>query len=209
MTHSTLDLRVVFREFRDVVFEDVGLQHDWRCGDFTPKVDMGEGFWKQYVETPHPETPHLWTPKLCNFWTCPSWAKPQCRARCVLLPYVSVWVECWSSVSNIGLICLKGTRGSQGMGVLSDSWFDAALLSVRHMFEPSCLTDDQTPFLGTPLVPLTICSRGFVCHGARAALRIEGQRDSGRDWRIQDQWSQQRSTTFKRANATVIISSQK
>ena len=39
------------REFRDVVFEDVGFEHNsWltlthtRCGDFTPKADMGKGF---------------------------------------------------------------------------------------------------------------------------------------------------------------------
>ena len=38
------------REFRDVVFEDVGFETDtlltlknYKCGDFTPKADMGEG----------------------------------------------------------------------------------------------------------------------------------------------------------------------
>ena len=43
--------QVACREFRGVVFEDVGLEHDsvltlniGRCGDFTAKADMGEGF---------------------------------------------------------------------------------------------------------------------------------------------------------------------
>ena len=29
-------------------------------------------------------------------------------------------------------------RGSQGVGVVSNSWFDRALLSVLYMFKPSC-----------------------------------------------------------------------
>ena len=29
-------------------------------------------------------------------------------------------------------------RGSQGMGVVSNSWFDRALLSVLYMSEPLC-----------------------------------------------------------------------
>ena len=40
-----------FREFRDAVFEDVGFENhslstlnNGRCGAFTPKADMGEGF---------------------------------------------------------------------------------------------------------------------------------------------------------------------
>ena len=28
-------------------------------------------------------------------------------------------------------------RGSQGMGVVSDNWFDSVLLSIPYMFEPS------------------------------------------------------------------------
>ena len=46
-------------EFRDVVFEDVGFEHhslltlsNWRCGDFTPKADMGEGFKASFFK-PH------------------------------------------------------------------------------------------------------------------------------------------------------------
>ena len=62
------------REFRDVVFEDVGFEsnslstlNDRRCGDFTPKADMGEGFnhvslnsyYSELLLTTitHPETP--------------------------------------------------------------------------------------------------------------------------------------------------------
>ena len=40
------------------------------------------------------------------------------------------------------------------MGVVSNHWFDRVLLSVLYMLKPSCLTDDQTPFLGTPSLPL-------------------------------------------------------
>ena len=29
-------------------------------------------------------------------------------------------------------------RGSQGMGVVGNSWFDRALLSIAYMFRPSC-----------------------------------------------------------------------
>ena len=29
-------------------------------------------------------------------------------------------------------------RGSQGMGVVSNSCFDSVLLSIRYMFKPSC-----------------------------------------------------------------------
>ena len=43
-------IKCSLREFRDVVFKDVGLEHDslltlnnWRCGEFTSKADMGEG----------------------------------------------------------------------------------------------------------------------------------------------------------------------
>ena len=45
-------------------------------------------------------------------------------------------------------------RGSQGMGVVGKNWFDSVLLSILYVFKPSLLTDVQTPFLGTPLVPL-------------------------------------------------------
>ena len=52
-------------EFKDVVSEDVGFEHDMlltinnlRCGIFTSEADIGEGLKLQYVETPHPETPH-------------------------------------------------------------------------------------------------------------------------------------------------------
>ena len=48
-----------YREFRDVVFQDMGFENNslstlknWRCGDFTPKADMGEGF-KTSMLKPH------------------------------------------------------------------------------------------------------------------------------------------------------------
>ena len=35
--------------------------------------------------------------------------------------------------------CMKREqRGSQGMGVVSNNWFDRAVLSIIHMFQPSC-----------------------------------------------------------------------
>ena len=47
-------------------------------------------------------------------------------------------------------------RGSQGMGVVSNSWCDCALLlSLLHV-RTLMLTIVQTPFLGTPLVPLKL-----------------------------------------------------
>ena len=39
------------------------------------------------------------------------------------------------------------------MGVVSNNWFDRALLSIRCL-QTLMLTDVQTPFLGTPSVPL-------------------------------------------------------
>ena len=35
-------------------------------------------------------------------------------------------------------ISLEGTKGSQGMGVVSSNWFDHILLSIIFMFKPSC-----------------------------------------------------------------------
>ena len=32
----------------------------------------------------------------------------------------------------------RGLRGSQGMGVVSNNWFDGVLLSTLHVFKPSC-----------------------------------------------------------------------
>ena len=58
--------------FRDLVFEDVGFQADslltlkkQRCGDFTPRAYMGEGFYTS-MSKPHilkhhiPEHPRWW-----------------------------------------------------------------------------------------------------------------------------------------------------
>ena len=50
--------------------------------------------------------------------------------------------------------CLEGTKGSQGMGVVSSNWFDRVLLSILCMFRSSCWPMFKPPVLGTPLVPL-------------------------------------------------------
>ena len=46
----------VYTYIGDVAFEDAGFENDslltlknWRCGDFTPKADMGEVVFKQLV----------------------------------------------------------------------------------------------------------------------------------------------------------------
>ena len=39
-------------------------------------------------------------------------------------------------------------RGSQGLGVVGNNWFDCGLPSLVYTFKPSCLTDAQAPFLG-------------------------------------------------------------
>ena len=44
----------------------------------------------------------------------------------------------------------KELRGSQAMGVVSNSWFDRALLSVLCMFRPSCCPMFKPPSLGAP-----------------------------------------------------------
>ena len=36
------------------------------------------------------------------------------------------------------LLDLEGTKGSQGMWVVSNVWFDRVLLSISYMFKPSC-----------------------------------------------------------------------
>ena len=45
-------------------------------------------------------------------------------------------------------------RGSQGMGVVSNNCFDRVLLSILHIFKPSCRPVFEPPILGTPSVPL-------------------------------------------------------
>ena len=42
------------------------------------------------------------------------------------------------------------------MGVVSSNWCDCIVLSILCMLKPSCLTDEQTPLLGTPLVPCRV-----------------------------------------------------
>ena len=58
-------------------------------------------------------------------------------------------------IGNIPRKYLCELRASRGAGVASSHWFDRVLLSVVHTFKPSLLTDVQTSFHGTPLVPLT------------------------------------------------------
>ena len=41
-------------------------------------------------------------------------------------------------------------RGPQGLGVVSNSWFDRVCLSMLYMFEPSCRPMFQLPSLGGP-----------------------------------------------------------
>ena len=41
------------------------------------------------------------------------------------------------------------------MGVISNNWFDCALLSILYMFKPSCWPMLKPPSLGPPVVPLT------------------------------------------------------
>ena len=41
-------------------------------------------------------------------------------------------------------------RGSQGMGVVSNSWFDYVLLSILYMFKPSFRPMFKPPSLGPP-----------------------------------------------------------
>ena len=49
---------------------------------------------------------------------------------------------------------LEGTKGSQGLGVVSNNGSDRLLLSILYRVRALMLTDVQTPFLGTPLLPL-------------------------------------------------------
>ena len=45
---------------------------------------------------------------------------------------------------------LEGTKWSQGMGVVSNNWFDCGLLSILYIFKPSC-----RPIFKPPVV--TVC----------------------------------------------------
>ena len=51
-------------------------------------------------------------------------------------------------------LCLEGTKGSQGMGVVSNSCLDRVLLSILYIFKPSCSPMLKPPSLGPPLVHL-------------------------------------------------------
>ena len=47
-------------------------------------------------------------------------------------------------------IIWRELRGSQGMGVVSNSWFVRVLLSSLHMLKPSCRPMFKPPSLGPP-----------------------------------------------------------
>ena len=48
------------------------------------------------------------------------------------------------------LIFQRELRGSRGMGVVSNNWFDRVLLSILCIFEPSCWPMFQPPSWGPP-----------------------------------------------------------
>ena len=50
-------------------------------------------------------------------------------------------------------------RGSQGMGVVSYSWFDRVLLPILYMFKPSCWPVLKPPSLRPPKFPLDLMFR--------------------------------------------------
>ena len=47
-------------------------------------------------------------------------------------------------------IFLERTKGAQGMGIVSNNWFDRDLLSVLCMFKPWCRLMFKPPSLGPP-----------------------------------------------------------
>ena len=77
---------------------------------------------------------HLAVP--CLAW----WPGPASHMRGSEWEHVSVWRE---------------QRGSQGMGAVSDSWFDGVLLSILYIFKASCWPMFKPPSLDPPLFPLT------------------------------------------------------
>ena len=58
------------------------------------------------------------------------------------------------------------------MGVVNSSWFDRVLFSVLYMIQNIILTDVQTPFLGTPLVPLKTATTAATDASAAAAAAL-------------------------------------
>ena len=68
------------------------------------------------------------------------------------------------------------------MGVVSNNWFDRVLLSISSHVQTLMLIGVQTPFLGTPLVPLTFRTTAF---GSWSGGRREGGAEAvGWTWRI-------------------------
>ena len=66
----------------------------------------------------------------------------------------------WNVFTNRARMFWREPRGSQGMGVVSSSWFDRLfcllIIVVWLHVQTLMLTDVQTPFLGTPVVPLKL-----------------------------------------------------
>ena len=79
-------------------------------------------------------------------------------------------------------------RGSQGMGVVNNDWCDSVLLNSLHV-QTLMLTDFQTPFLGTPLVPLK-----RECNRQTDAGVCEQKQSSGKEHTLGCQPSGQESS---------------
>ena len=54
------------------------------------------------------------------------------------------------SASRVREVVLEELRGFQGMGVISDRWFDCVLPSFIYMLKPSCRPMFKPPSLGPP-----------------------------------------------------------
>ena len=74
-----------------------------------------------------------------------------CMCVCV---YVCMYACMYVCMCDCCCHCPRGNWwGSQGMGVVSNSWFDRVLLSNTCPVSTLMLTDVQAPYLGTPAVP--------------------------------------------------------
>ena len=57
-------------------------------------------------------------------------------------------------ISRVAVWNPEGTKQVPWKGVVSNGWFDLALLPILYMVEPSCWPMLRPPSLGPPLVPL-------------------------------------------------------
>ena len=54
-------------------------------------------------------------------------------------------------ITHIVIYILEATKGAQGMGVVSDKWFDRVLLPILYMFRPPHVDRcSDPPSLGPP-----------------------------------------------------------